>query len=114
MAPATLRSLLVFSGLAVAMAVTPLTAVAEDVAPAPERQVTRDLVRRALLDDCVYTESAREGANKDKVVDMCQCASARAIRGLKDEDIATLAETKEVPDAWLAATRDALPACTRR
>jgi hypothetical protein len=79
----------------------------------PDREVSRDMVRHALLDTCVYGESAKEGAKKDKVVDACQCASAKVVKTVKDEDISKVAESKAVPDAWFSATSDAFAACKR-
>lgn len=101
--------------LAVALAATTLVGLAS-VASAesiPEREMSRDVVRHALLDTCVYGESAKEGAKKDKVVDACQCASNKAIKGVKDEEITKIAETKSIPDAWFGATTEAFEACKR-
>jgi hypothetical protein len=101
--------------LAVALAAATLVglgslASAESI---PDREVSRDMVRHALLDTCVYGESAKEGAKKDKVVDACQCASVKAIKGVKDEEITKIAESKSIPDAWFSATTEAYATCKR-
>ena len=75
--------------------------------------MSRELVRRVLLDACVYAEAAKEDAKKEKVVDACQCASAKALKGVKDEEITKIAESRQVPDAWYSATTEAFPACRR-
>lgn len=99
------------------------TAVAQTI---PQAKVSRELVRRVLLDACVYQESAREepGAAKDakpdarsakqqKIVDACQCASTKAIKPAKDEEITKVEESRQVPDAWYSATTEAYPSCHR-
>jgi len=101
--------------LAVAVAATTFVglgsiASAESI---PDREVSRDTVRHALLDTCVYGESAKEGAKKDKVVDACQCASVKTIKNVKDEEITKIAESKSIPDAWFNATSEAFVACKR-
>lgn len=79
----------------------------------PEQSVTRDVVRHALLDTCVYGESAKDGVKKDKVVDACQCASSKAIKAVKEEEISKITETKSIPDAWFSATTEAYATCKR-
>ena len=103
-------------------------AAAESV---PTSKASRELVRRVLLDACVYQESAKEepdadAADKDKakaanalsakqqkIVDACQCASTRAMKPVKDEDVTKVDETRQVPDAWYAATTEAYAGCRR-
>ena len=99
-------------------------AVAQSIPPS---KASRELVRRMLLDACVYQENAKEepssddkpikpdviSARQQKIVDACQCASARAVKPVKDEDIAKVDESRQVPDAWYAATTDAYGTCRR-
>ncbi|NLH81587.1 MAG: hypothetical protein GX458_12180 [Phyllobacteriaceae bacterium] len=101
-----------------------VAAVAQSIPPS---KASRELVRRMLLDACVYQENAKEepssddkpikpdviSARQQKIVDACQCASARAVKPVKDEDIAKVDETRQVPDAWYAATSDSYGACRR-
>lgn len=80
----------------------------------PDKEINRDLVRRALLDTCVYAQAAKEeGAKKDKVVDACQCASTKAMKGVKEEEITAVSTTKSLPDAWYKATTEAYEGCAR-
>lgn len=99
--------------LAVVLAATTLLGSVAGAQGIPDREVSREMVRRALLDTCVYGEAAKEGAKKDKVVDACQCASTKAIKGVKEEEITKIGETKTIPDAWYAATTDAYASCKR-
>lgn len=99
-------------------------AVAQSIPPS---KASRELVRRMLLDACVYQENAKEepstddkpikpdviSARQQKIVDACQCASARAVKPVKDEDIAKVDENRQVPDAWYAATTEAYGTCRR-
>lgn len=99
-------------------------ATAAETAP-PINKVSRELVRRVLLDACVYQETAKDvpdaadakpdarSAKQQKIVDACQCASTRAIKPVKDEEIAKVEETRQVPDGWYAATTESYPACHR-
>ncbi|MBV5264443.1 hypothetical protein [Pinisolibacter aquiterrae] len=108
--------------LALATAVGPALA-AESI---PQAKVSRELVRRVLLDACVYQESAKEepdaakgakpdarSAKQQKIVDACQCASTKAIKPAQDEEIAKVEETRQVPDGWYAATTEAYTTCHR-
>jgi len=92
----------------------------------PQAKVSRELVRRVLLDACVYQESAKEepeagkegkpdarSAKQQKIVDACQCASTKAIKPAQDEEIAKVEETRQVPDGWYAATTEAYATCHR-
>jgi hypothetical protein len=122
-------SLRVASLAAVAVLAGGLAASAQSI---PVSKASRELVRRVLLDACVYQETAKmepeaEGGDKDKakssadkrsaaqqkIVDACQCASTRAMKPVKDEEVAKVDETRQVPDAWYAATTEAYPACRR-
>ncbi len=99
-------------------------AVAQSIPPS---KASRELVRRMLLDACVYQENAKEepstddkpikpdvlSARQQKIVDACQCASTRAVKPVKDEDIAKVDETRQVPDSWYTATTEAYGACRR-
>lgn len=99
-------------------------AVAQSIPPS---KASRELVRRMLLDACVYQENAKEepstddkpikpdviSARQQKIVDACQCASARAVKPVKDEDIAKVDESRQVPDAWYAATTESYGTCRR-
>ncbi|TBW36956.1 hypothetical protein EYW49_12435 [Siculibacillus lacustris] len=78
-----------------------------------EAEAARDQVRRLVLDSCVYTESAKDVVKKDKIVDACQCAATRALKGIKTEEFTPIAESKNVPDAWLTAAGEAYAACLR-
>lgn len=96
----------------------------------PPAKVSRELVRRMMLDACVYQESAKEepaaeenadkpkkpdqlSAKQQKIVDACQCASTKAIKPVKDEEITKVEESRQVPDAWYQATTEAFPGCKR-
>lgn len=79
----------------------------------PDKTINRDLVRRALLDTCVYGEAAKEGAKKEKVVDACQCASFKVMKGVKDEVVAKIAADRSVPDELFRATTEAYGTCVR-
>ena len=75
------------SSLAVALVALTLAGVGAAAAQSiPDREVTREGVRRALLDTCVYGEAAKEGAKKEVIVDACQCASTRALKGVRSEE----------------------------
>lgn len=100
-----------------------VAAAAESI---PQAKVSRELLRRVLLDACVYQESAKEdpdaakdakpdarSAKQQKIVDACQCASTKAIKPVKDEEITKIEENRQVPDAWYAATTEAYPTCRR-
>ncbi|MER2605616.1 MAG: hypothetical protein ABTQ29_07305 [Siculibacillus sp.] len=93
-----------------AAVLAPVVASAQSIPPA---QVSRELVRRVLLDACVYAEAGKEDVKKEKVVDACQCASHKALKGVKEEEIAKIAENRNVPDAWYSATTDAYEGCRR-
>ena len=79
----------------------------------PDKEINRDLVRRALLDTCVYAEAAKEGAKKEKVVDACQCASFKVMKGVKEEVIAKITADKAIPDEMFQATTEAYGSCGR-
>lgn len=118
-----------------AASVAVLALVAFDVAAAaqsiPQSKASRELVRRILLDTCVYQESAKMDVDEDadakakakaanavsaqqqKIVDACQCASTRAMKPVKDEEISKVDESRQVPDAWYAATTEAFAGCKR-
>lgn len=100
-------ALLAAAGLAASLAGA---ALAQSI---PDKEINRDLVRRALLDTCVYAEAGKEGAKKDKVADACQCASFKAMKGVKEEEVAAVAASRTIPDAWYAATTTAYGTCTR-
>lgn len=109
------RSILVIAGTVTVLA---SAASAQGLFPAatpsiPDKQVNRDLVRRALLDTCVYGEAAKEGVKQEKVVDACQCASFKAMKGVKEEEVTKVAASKAIPDEWYKATTDAYGTCTR-
>ncbi len=80
----------------------------------PDRELNRDGLRRALLDTCVYTEAAKDGAKKEVIVDACQCASTRALKGVKEEEIAEVVKSRNLPDALISATAEAFGTCRRR
>lgn len=115
--------LIALDGAAVA-AETPAPAKVESLPPA---KASRELVRRMLLDACVYQENAKEepstedkpikpdviSARQQKIVDACQCASARAVKPVKDDEIAKVDESRQVPDSWYASTTEAYGACRR-
>jgi hypothetical protein len=79
-----------------------------------EGEAGRDQVRRLILDTCVYGQTAKEGMKKEIVVDRCQCAASRTLKTLKPEEIAPVAESKSLPDAWATAADDAFAACGKR
>jgi predicted nicotinamide N-methyase len=79
----------------------------------PEKEINRDLIRRALLDTCVYGEAAKEGAVKDKVVDACQCASFKVMKTVKEEEISKISSDRSIPDEMYRATTDAYGSCVR-
>lgn len=105
--------------------------VAASAQSIPVSKASRELVRRVLLDACVYQESAKlepeaEGDDKDKpksadkrsavqqkIVDACQCASMRAMKPVTDAEVAKVDETRQVPDDWYAATTEAYAGCKR-
>lgn len=111
----------------------PAPAAAPVVTPPPAK-ASRELLRRVLLDACVYQENAKEDAPADdkpekaekpevkanklsakqqKILDACQCASTKAIKPIKDEEIVKIDENRQVPDAWYQATTDAYATCKR-
>lgn len=114
-----------------AAAVLLVGGVAASAQTVPTSKASRELVRRVLLDACVYQESAKlepaaEADDKDKpkaadkrsaaqqkIVDACQCASARAMKPVTDEQVAKVDETRQVPDDWYTATTEAYPGCKR-
>ena len=100
-------AVLASAGLAVSIA---LPAVAQSI---PEKEVNRDLVRRALLDTCVYAEAAKEGAKKEKVVDACQCASFKVMKGVKDDAVSKISSDRAIPDEMYRATTEAYDSCVR-
>ena len=79
----------------------------------PDKEINRDLVRRALLDTCVYAEAAKEGAKKEKVVDACQCASFKAMKPIKPEEVAKISSDRAIPDELYTATTEAYESCVR-
>ena len=100
-------TLLASAGLAVSIA---LPAAAQSI---PEKEINRDLVRRALLDTCVYAEAAKDGAKKEKVVDACQCASFKAMKGVKDDAVSKISSDRAIPDDLYRATTEAYDSCVR-
>lgn len=112
-------------------------APAAPVVTAPPAKASRELLRRVLLDACVYQENAKEdaaaedkpekaekaekpevkanklSAKQQKILDACQCASTKAIKPVKDEEIVKIDEQRQVPDAWYQATTDAYATCKR-
>ncbi len=114
----------------------PAPAAAPVVTPPPSK-ASRELLRRVLLDACVYQENAKEDAPADdkpekaekaekpevkanklsakqqKILDACQCASTKAIKPIKDEEIVKIDENRQVPDAWYQATTEAYATCKR-
>lgn len=111
-----------------AIAVPALPSPVLTPSPLPSVKASRELVRRVLLDACVYEESAKEepatdgkppkpdavSARQQKIVDACQCASTRALKTAKDEEILKIDESRTVPDVWYAATGEAYPGCRKR
>jgi len=104
--------------------------VAASAQSIPVSKASRELVRRVLLDACVYQESAKlepeaEGDDKgsksadkrsaaqQKIVDACQCASTRAMKPVSDAEVAKVDETRQVPDDWYASTTESYAACKR-
>jgi hypothetical protein len=82
--------------------------------PAAAQGVSKDTLRRALLDHCVYTESGKPNAPKDdRIVDACQCASQQTARAIRDADLAGLQSVRSVPDEWVAALRANFANCRR-
>lgn len=79
----------------------------------PEKAINRDLIRRALLDTCVYGEAAKDGAKKEKVVDGCQCASFKVMKGVKDEVVTQITSDRSIPDELYNATTEAYGTCVR-
>ncbi|MDK9694944.1 MAG: hypothetical protein OEL76_00975 [Siculibacillus sp.] len=100
-------SLLLGAGLCLAVAGA---AFAQGI---PEKEINRDLIRRALLDTCVYAEAAKEGAKKEKVVDGCQCASFKVMKGVKDEIVGRITSDRAIPDELYDATTEAYGTCVR-
>lgn len=100
-------AILASAGLAAVLA---LPAVAQGI---PDKEINRDLIRRVLLDTCVYAEAAKEGAKKEKVVDACQCASFKVMKGVKDDAVAKITSDRAVPDDLYRATTEAYGTCTR-
>ena len=110
---------------------------AAPVVTAPPAKASRELLRRVLLDACVYQENAKEdaateekgektekaekpevkanklSAKQQKILDACQCASTKAIKPIKDEEIVKIDENRQVPDAWYQATTEAYATCKR-
>ncbi len=86
------------------------SAVAQSI---PEKEINRDLVRRALLDTCVYAEAAKEGAKKEKVVDGCQCASFKVMKGIKEDAVSKISSDRSIPDELYNATTEAYGTCVR-
>lgn len=80
----------------------------------PEKTVTRDLVRRLLVDSCVYSISARAEADRKVVVDACQCSSAKFIKGVDDKDIAELQGRAELPGEWVRTVEAGTAQCGKR
>lgn len=105
--PRRALALLASAGLALALAGA---ASAQSI---PDKEINRDLVRRALLDTCVYAEAAKEGAKKEKVVDGCQCASFKAMKNTKPEEVAKISSDKAIPDELYRATTEAYGTCVR-
>ncbi len=104
------HALSILAGVGIAVAVVG----AASAQAIPDKEINRDLLRRALLDTCVYAEAAKEeGAKKEKVVDACQCASTKAMKDVKEEEIAAVAIAKVLPDAWYKATTEAYQGCMR-
>jgi hypothetical protein len=91
-----------------------LGAVPALAASSGDAEAGRDQVRRIVLDYCVYGQSGKEGLKQDVIVDRCQCASNRVMKGLKAEEIAAAAEAKDVPGAWNTAAEEAFAACGKR
>ena len=79
----------------------------------PDKEINRDLVRRALLDTCVYAEAAKEGAKKEKVVDGCQCASFKAMKPVTAEEVTKMSSDRVIPDELYRATTEAFGTCVR-
>lgn len=84
----------------------------------PEKTVTRDLVRRLLVDACVYSTHARaaqagEKTEKKDFVEACQCGASRFIKGVADPDIAALQGQSQLPDAWGRAVETGAVECKR-
>ena len=98
-------ALLAGAGLLVSLVAT---AVAQGI---PDKEINRDLIRRALLDTCVYGEAAKEGAKKEKVVDGCQCASFKVMRGVKDDVVGKISGDRSIPDDLYHATTEAYGTC---
>lgn len=110
MSPVTVRRFLRLSLSALVVGASLAPALGQSL---PEREISRDLLRRALLDACVYAEAAKEDAKKDKVADACQCAANKAMKPIKEEDVANVVKTKAIPDAWYGATTEAYAGCVR-
>lgn len=115
----------------------PVAAPAVAAVTPPPSKASRELLRRVLLDACVYQENAKEDAAADeksektekaekpevkanklsakqqKILDACQCASTKAIKPVKDEEIGKIDEHRQVPDAWYQATTEAYATCKR-
>lgn len=82
-------------------------------AAAQDKTIDKDFVRRALLDNCVYTMVSREGVNRNSMIEACQCASTRAAKEIRDEDLQGLSERSRIPDAWVRAVQASFPQCGR-
>lgn len=76
----------------------------------PDKPLTRDLVRRALMDSCVYGLNARQEVDKVKLVDGCQCAANVFMKDVKDADYATLTE---LPAAWIQTVQEKSGHCPK-
>ncbi len=103
------RALAILAGAGLALTI----AGAASAQGLPEKEINRDLIRRALLDTCVYAEAAKEGAKKEKVVDACQCASFKAMKPIKQEEIAKISSERAIPDELYGATTEAYESCAR-
>lgn len=106
-------TLLASAGLALAIAAPAAAQGLFSGGAIPDKEINRDLVRRALLDTCVYAEAAKEGAKKEKVADACQCASVKAMKNIKQEDVAKISSDRAIPDDLYRAATEAYGTCTR-
>ena len=90
-----------------------LVAAAVPAAVAQEKEINKDFVRRALLDNCVYTMATREGVDRKSMIEACQCASGKTAREIKDSDLTGLTERSRIPDSWVQAVQASFATCRR-
>ncbi len=75
--------------------------------------MTKNLLRRALLDRCVYSEAEREAVDKKQLISSCQCAATRVAKDIPDSAMEGLDAGSRLPQAWIEALRSEVSACVK-